>query len=86
MNTATISLNESFMSRRNWQDWVFAVLVLAGGVFALSRYAQFMDGYEKAILVGTVPSAIWLGWFWRPLQRLMGVVAGVSLLAMRLPE
>lgn len=81
MNTATISLNESFMSRRNWQDWVFAVLVLAGGVFALSRYAQFMDGYEKAILVGTVPSAIWLGWFWRPLQRLMGVVAGVSLLA-----
>ena len=81
MNTATISLNESFMSRRNWQDWVFAVLVLAGGVFALSRYAQFMDGYEKAILVGTVPSAIWLGWFWRPLQRLMVVVAGVSLLA-----
>ncbi|MES3012022.1 MAG: c-type cytochrome biogenesis protein CcsB [Pseudomonadota bacterium] len=81
MNTATISLNESFMARRNWQDWVFAVLVLAGGLFALSRYAQFMDGYEKAILVGTVPAAIWLGWFWRPLQRLMVGVAAVSLLA-----
>ncbi len=81
MNTATIALNESFLSRRNWQDWVFALLVLSGGWFALSRYAPFMDGYEKAILVGTVPAAIWLGWFWRPLERLMVVVGAVSLLA-----
>jgi hypothetical protein len=28
-----------------------------------------MDVYEKAILIGPVPAAIWLGWFWRPLAR-----------------
>ncbi len=81
MNTATITLNESFMSRRNALDWVFAALVVAGGLFAFSRYAAYMDVYEKAILIGTIPSAIWLGWFWRPLRVLMMAVAAFSLLA-----
>ena len=81
MNTATITLNESFMSRRSALDWVFAALVVAGGLFAFSRYASYMDVYEKAILIGAVPSAIWLGWFWRPLRVLMMGVAAFSLLA-----
>lgn len=81
MNTATITLNESFMSRRSALDWIFAALVVAGGLFAFSRYASYMDVYEKAILIGAVPSAIWLGWFWRPLRVLMMGVAAFSLLA-----
>jgi cytochrome c-type biogenesis protein CcsB len=81
MNTATITLNESFMSRRSALDWIFAALVVAGGLFAFSRYASYMDVYEKAILLGTIPSAIWLGWFWRPLRVLMMGVAAFSLLA-----
>ncbi|MES2425283.1 MAG: c-type cytochrome biogenesis protein CcsB [Pseudomonadota bacterium] len=81
MNTATISLNESFLSKRNWGDWLFAALVLAGGLFAFSRYSNFMDVYEKGILIGTVPAVIWLGWFWRPLRTLMVAVAVFSLLA-----
>ena len=83
MNTATstLTLNEGFFARRNWFDWVFAVLVLAGGLFALHRYAPAMDAYEKAILLGTIPCAIWLGWFWRPLRGLSLVVAAFSLLA-----
>jgi cytochrome c-type biogenesis protein CcsB len=81
MNTATITLHESFMSRRNALDWIFAALVVAGGLFAFSRYASYMDVYEKAILLGTIPSAIWLGWFWRPLRVLMMGVAAFSLLA-----
>jgi cytochrome c-type biogenesis protein CcsB len=40
-----------------------------------------MDVYEKAILLGTIPSAIWLGWFWRPLRVLMIGVAAFALLA-----
>ena len=79
--TTTLTLNEGFLARRNWLDWVFAALVLAGGVFALQRYGDFMDVYEKAILVGTVPSLIWLGWFWRPMRVLTMVVATFSLLA-----
>ena len=78
--TTTLSLNDSWLARRNAFDWLFAVLVLAGGLFAFARYAGAMDVYEKAILLGTMPAAIWLGWFWRPLAVLGLVVAAASLL------
>ncbi len=83
MNTATttITLNEGFLARRRPLDWVFALVVLGGGLWAFNRYAASMDVYEKAILLGTLPAAIWLGWFWRPLQGLAAAVAGVSLAA-----
>jgi len=82
MNTATqtITLDEGFFAKRRPLDWVFALLVVAGGLFAFTRYAQHMDVYEKGILLAAIPSAIWLGWFWRPLQALMAAVAGFSLL------
>ena len=76
----TITLNESFMSRRNWFDWVFAIVVMAGGMFAFSRYSAFMDVYEKGILLGAMPAVIWLGWFWRPVRLLLLVVAGFALM------
>jgi cytochrome c-type biogenesis protein CcsB len=83
MNTATttLTLDGGYWSRRNVLDWVFALLIAAGAGFAFSRYHAAMDGYEKAILVGTVPALIALGWFWRPLITLMGVVTTCSLLA-----
>ncbi|HCX80875.1 MAG: c-type cytochrome biogenesis protein CcsB [Curvibacter sp. RIFCSPHIGHO2_12_FULL_63_18] len=76
-----ISLNVGYFARRTWFDWLFAVLVIAGGLFAFMRYADSMDVYEKGILLAAIPSVIWLGWFWRPLQTLMLVVAGLSLMA-----
>lgn len=79
--TSTITLNEGYFARRGWMDWLFAALVVAGGMFALSQYHQAMDVYEKGILIGTIPTMIWLGWFWRPLSTLMVAVAGLSLLA-----
>jgi cytochrome c-type biogenesis protein CcsB len=83
MNTATttLTLNEGFFARRNWLDWLFAAIVLAGGLFGLQRYGAFMDVYEKGILLGAVPAAIWLGWFWRSSRTLMLAVAVASLLA-----
>jgi hypothetical protein len=87
MNTATtttVTLNEGFFARRNWLDWLFAAIVVAGGLFALQRYAAYMDVYEKGILLGSIPGAIWLGWFWRPLRTLMLVVAALSLMAIGL--
>ena len=80
MNTTTLTLNESWFSRRNAFDWVFAALVVAGGLFAFSRYAGAMDIYEKVILLAAMPFAIWLGWFWRPLRVLAIVVAAAALL------
>ena len=43
-----------------------------------------MDGYEKGILIATVPSLIFLGWLWRPLQKLMGLSTLLTLLAIYL--
>jgi cytochrome c-type biogenesis protein CcsB len=68
------------MSRRNGFDWFFAALVIAGGLFGLSRYGAFMDIYEKGILIGAMPAAIWMGWFWRPVRLLLILVAGFALL------
>ncbi|MDN8611820.1 c-type cytochrome biogenesis protein CcsB [Variovorax ginsengisoli] len=81
MTTTTLTLNDSWLSRRNALDWVFALLVLAGAVFAFSRYHGAMDYYEQTILVAAVPAAVWLGWFWRPLRVLAIVVAAAALLA-----
>jgi cytochrome c-type biogenesis protein CcsB len=78
--TTTFDLNEGFFTRRNWLDWLFAALVATGGLYALSRYAAYMDVYEKGILLAAVPAAIWIGWFWRPLRVLMLVAAAFALL------
>ena len=84
MNTAsvtydkTMTLNEGYFSKRNWFDWLFAAVVVAAGAFAYLRYGHAMDVYEKSILVGTVPSAIMLAWFWKPLRVLMLVVGVFS--------
>jgi len=61
--------------RPDWSDLVFFLLLSAGAAYALFAYPDAMDGYEKAILVGTVPFLTWLGWLWRPLRRLMIAVA-----------
>ncbi|HMN56489.1 MAG TPA: c-type cytochrome biogenesis protein CcsB [Ottowia sp.] len=87
MNTTTLTasgplaLSEGYFSRRTWGDWLFALLVVAGAVFAFQRYHGAMDVYDKGILVAAVPTAIWLAWLWRPLRTLMLVVAALSLLA-----
>ena len=76
----TLALNEGYLARRNVLDWIFAALVVAGGLFAFARYNGFMDVYEKGILLAAMPAAIALAWFWRPLRVLMVVVVGFALL------
>ena len=77
---STLSLNQGYFARRNVLDWVFAVLVTVGLLYAFGRYGAFMDVYEKGILLAAIPATIAMGWFWRPLQVLMVVVAGFALL------
>jgi cytochrome c-type biogenesis protein CcsB len=78
--TTTIMLSEGYFAKRSAFDWLFALLVVLGTGYTLSRYGEAMDFYDKSILVGLVPAVIWLGWFWRPLRNLMLVVAAFSLL------
>ena len=65
--------------RPDWTDLLFFVVLAAGAGFALKTFSQSMDIYEKAILIGTVPSLVWLGWLWRPLRTLM-IASGLSAL------
>lgn len=65
--------------RPDWTDALFFAVLAAGAGFALQRYSQSMDIYEKYILVFTVPSLVWLGWLWRPLRTLM-IASGLSAL------
>lgn len=76
----TISLQQGYFAKRNALDWIFAAIVLVGGLYAFARYNAFMDVYEKGILLGAIPAVIAMGWFWRPLRALMLLVAGFSLL------
>jgi cytochrome c-type biogenesis protein CcsB len=89
MNTITLKrsgakddfiLNEGYFARRNLLDWLFAALVVCGGLYAFFSYQAHMDVYEKGILLGCIPSAIAMGWFWRPLRALMLAVTVGSLL------
>jgi cytochrome c-type biogenesis protein CcsB len=92
MNTATanrtIELKNNgsgaqpgYFARRDIWDWLFAAVLILGAAWAFLQYDHAMNGYEKAILVGFVPSMIWLGWFWRPLRLLSVVVGALALLS-----
>ena len=59
----TYSESSSPLKGRSWYDWLFAALLLVGALFALSRYGEFMDVYEKAILLAAVPTFAGLGWY-----------------------
>ena len=56
-------------------------LVVLGTAYAFQRYRGSMDGYEQAILVGSVPVLVALGWFWGPLRGLGLGVGAAALVA-----
>lgn len=59
-------------SRRvDWTDAVFALLLVAGAVFAYRHTGGIMNYYDRLILGGGVIVLAWLGWLWRPLRSLM---------------
>lgn len=70
-----------FLKTLSWFDWLWAALILVGGVYAYLRYAAYMDGYEAAILIGTTGSLIAFGWAWKPIRTLVLVVGALALFA-----
>ena len=78
-----LALNQPapLLKRLSWFDWLFAVIVATGGLFALSRFGEFMDIYEKGILLTAIPALAVFGWFWKPFRTLFIVVGAVSLFA-----
>jgi len=52
-------------------DYLFALALFAGAIFAEIRFHHFMDSYEQTILFCSVPALAILGWAWKPLRSLM---------------
>jgi cytochrome c-type biogenesis protein CcsB len=75
-----------FFQRLTWVDWSYGALLLLAALFALNRYAAYMDVYEKAILLLTAPTFAWLGWNWKPIRWLVVLLGAISLSAIGLYE
>ncbi len=80
----TYAESSSLFKGRGWFDWLFAGLLLAGALFALSRYGEFMDIYEKGILLAAVPTFVGLGWYWKSARTLFLLIAALSLYGINL--
>ena len=77
-------LQASYFRRLNWIDWLYAVALCAGVAFAFHRYADYMDVYEKGILLLSAPTFAWLGWHWKPVRWVMALLAVLSLYGIEL--
>ena len=73
-----------FFKRLSATDWLYAAVLVAASLFALNRFGDYMDIYEKAVLLLTAPTFAFLGWHWKPVRWLMAVLAILSLYAMSL--
>ena len=71
----------SFLSRLTLFDWVWALLVMAGGIATYVRYSDHMDGYDTGILLASAPALVLFGWGWKSMRAYSLVVAALSLLA-----
>ncbi len=77
-------LEPSFLRRLTWVDWLFALALAVGAGVALSQYGQWMNGYDKAVLIGAVPTFALLGWHWKAVRPLMLALTALSLFAIQL--
>ena len=83
MNTIETSFNmeqDSWLKRFGWFGWAWSLLVVLGAIATWLQYHTLMDVYEKAILIGAVPTFIWLGAFWPSIRHYLLAVAALSLL------
>ncbi|WMW81237.1 c-type cytochrome biogenesis protein CcsB [Undibacterium cyanobacteriorum] len=74
-------LEQNFLKRLSMIDWVYALLLCVGAVYAFRTYGMHMDVYEEAILLLSGPCFAYLGWRWKPIRPLMLALAILSLFA-----
>lgn len=85
MNNNSLEYQQkTLLQRLNWQDWLYALVMAAGAVFAYVKYAQYMDIYETVFLFGAAALASYLGWQWKALGRLVLAVGAISLFSISL--
>lgn len=85
MNTPTYDFKQkAIWQTLRLQDWLYALLLMAGAVFAYTRYSQYMDVYELGFLFGAAATFSYLGWRWKGLAKLVIGIAVLSLFAVNL--
>ncbi|CAN0618006.1 Cytochrome c-type biogenesis protein CcsB [Burkholderia multivorans] len=73
-----------FLLRLSPLDWLFALALVIGAGYAFVHYNAHMNYYDKAVLIGTVPALVTLGWRWKPSRLLMAAIAALSLLSIQI--
>jgi cytochrome c-type biogenesis protein CcsB len=81
---STLLDDRPFLKRLGVFDWLFALAMVAGAGFALSRYHEYMNYYDKLVLVCSVPAFVVLGWRWKPARLLMASIAVLSLFSIQI--
>jgi len=85
MNNRSLEYQQkTLLQGLNWQDWLYALVVFAGSIFAYVKYAQYMDIYETVFLFGAAALASYLGWQWKALAKLVLAVGVISLFSISL--
>ena len=85
MNNSSLDYQQkTLLQRLNWQDWLYALVVFVGSMFAYVKYAQYMDIYETVFLFGAAALASYLGWQWKALAKLVLAVGVISLFSISL--
>jgi cytochrome c-type biogenesis protein CcsB len=85
MNTQTYDFKpKSLLETLRVQDWLYALVLAAGALFAYQKYAHYMDVYEVSFLFGAAGVFSYLGWRWKGLAKLVLGVGVISLFAINL--
>ena len=85
MNTQTYDFKpKNLLETLRVQDWVYALVLVAGAIFAFQKYAHYMDIYEVSFLFGAAGVFSYLGWRWKGLAKLVIGVGVISLFAINL--
>ncbi|VWD39821.1 cytochrome C biogenesis protein [Burkholderia lata] len=82
--TAPLFDDRPFLARLSLLDWLFALALVVGAGYALVHYNEHMDYYDKAVMIGTAPALIALGWRWKPARLMMASIAVLALLSIQI--
>jgi len=85
MNTDALSFTpKTLWQTLKVQDWLYAILLLGGAIFAFNKYSHHMDIYEESFLFGAALVFSYLGWRWKNLAKLVIGVGVISLVSISL--
>ena len=76
--------SSTLLRRLNPGDWLYALALAGGALFALRQYGGFMDIYDKAILLLTVPGLAAMGFAWKPFRVFLAVSTALALTSIAL--